>query len=60
MFHKVNTVVPLADMCLLIHFSDGTAKKYDVRPLTDRFEAFQALKVVPGLFSQVQADQGGY
>ena len=26
MFHKVNTAVPLDDMCLLIHFSDGTAK----------------------------------
>lgn len=28
--------------------------------MTDRFEAFQALKVVPGLFSQVQADKDGY
>lgn len=60
MFHKVNSVMPLADMCLLIHFSDGTAKKYDVQPLADRFEAFRALKTVPGLFPTVKADKGGY
>lgn len=60
MFHKVKAVAPLQDHWLLVHFADGTAKRYNVQHLYEKYEAFQALQKVPGLFAQVHADQGGY
>ena len=60
MFHKVKAVAALPDYQLLVHFVDGTAKQYDVAALFNRYDAFRALAVVPGLFQQVTADPGGY
>lgn len=59
MFHKVKSVSPLPGYRLMLHFSDGTAKQYDIAPLLET-PAFSDLKAVPGLFEQVTADQGGY
>ena len=33
MYHKINSVTPLSDFRLLLHFSDGSAKEYDMKPL---------------------------
>ena len=60
MFHKVKSVTPLSDLCLLTEFQDGAIKKYDVKPLMQKWPAFQALDYVPGLFERVQVDAGGY
>ena len=60
MFHKINSVTPLADFRILAHFSEGSAKEYDLTPLTDGMEAFRPLRLVPGLFEQVSVDPGGY
>ena len=60
MFHKITAAAPLPELRLLVHFSDGQARKYDVSPLLDRFPAFRALNEVPGLFQQVRVDAGGY
>lgn len=60
MFHKIKSVTPLPDYVLLAHFTDGTARRYDVKPLFARLDAFRALQDTPGLFEQAAADPGGY
>ena len=60
MFHKITAVAPLPDFRLLVHFTDGCAKEYDVRNLIEHMEAFRDLERIPGLFQQVVVDQGGY
>ena len=59
MFHKVNSVSPLKNYELSIHFWDGTTKIYDVKPWFDKQPAFHALKKY-NLFSKVRVDEGGY
>lgn len=60
MFHKIKSATPLPDFQLLVHFADGQARRYDLSPLFDRLPPFQAMLDTPGLFQQVQVDQGGY
>ena len=60
MFHKIKSVTPVQDLALLVHFAEGSAKRFELRPLLTQFPAFQALVDVPGLFEQVQTDPGGY
>ena len=60
MFHKIKNVTAMPDYIILAHFSDGTEKEYDMKPLMERHEVFQSLKDIPGLFEQVKADVGGY
>ena len=59
-FHKVKEVKPLSDYMLDVKFVDGENKKYDVKPLFSKWEAFTALKTIQGLFEQVKVDMGGY
>lgn len=59
MFHKIISVTPLQDFTLLLHFSDGVAKEYDVSQLFDRIPELRVLQT-PGLFKTVQVDTGGY
>ena len=60
MFHKIKTVSPLENYMLLVHFVDGCAKRYDVKPLMDKLPVFNRLKDETGLFQSVAADAGGY
>ena len=60
MFHKVASVIPIQPFDLSVYFETGEHKRYDVRPLMDRWDAFQALASVQGLFEQVKVDVGGY
>lgn len=60
MFHKVKSVTALQDYILLLHFADGTAKYYDVKPLFANTDAFNDLQTVPGLFARATVDPGGY
>jgi hypothetical protein len=59
MFHKVKSVKPMPDMLLHVVFLSGEAKRYDVKPLMDRWEAFKDLAQA-GLFGAVRVDAGGY
>lgn len=59
MFHKVKSVTPMPDYNLLVHFTDGQAKQYDVEPLMTKFPAFQQL-TDHGLFESVSVDGSGY
>ena len=59
MFHTISDVKPLPGMELLVKFSNGDTKRYDVKPLMDKWEPFRAL-LVKGLFERVEVDRGGY
>jgi len=60
MFYKVKTVEPLPEYNLLVNFTTGEQKRYDVKPLFDKWEPFKALISTKGLFEQVKVDIGGY
>ena len=59
-FHKIKDVKPLPDYMLDVQFADGEEKRYDVKPLFSKWEAFNALRTIKGLFEQVKVDMGGY
>ena len=60
MFDKVKSVKPLPDLMLLVGFENGAEKHYDVKPLLDKYEAFEIFLTTPALFWLVKVDQGGY
>ena len=60
MFHKVKNVNPLESFILEILFEDNTTKLYDVSKLFEKWNQFQDLKNIEGLFKNVKVDQGGY
>lgn len=60
MFHKVKSVTPLPDYQLNVQFSEGVTKRYDIKPLFERYSMFRPLKDRPELFSSVMVDTGGY
>lgn len=60
MFHKVIAVKALSDYILEVTFENNEIKKYDVKPLFEKWELFQSLQDIPSLFEQVKVDVGGY
>ena len=60
MFQKVKDVKTLNDYILQITFQDGTEKFYDVSKLFLKWEIFNNLKTIKGLFYQLKVDTGGY
>lgn len=60
MFHKVSAVTALPDYCLNVQFSEGVTKIYDVKPLFDKWAAFQIFQTSPEQFDRVSVDNGGY
>ncbi len=60
MFNKVKAVQPLDNYILLILFENGQRKHYDLKPLFDKYKAFNALQTVNGLYRLVSVDMGGY
>ncbi len=59
MFHKIKSVNAIGDYKLSVQFSEGVTKIYDVKPLFDKWPAFDALKDRK-LFFEVVVDVGGY
>ncbi|MCD7846388.1 MAG: DUF2442 domain-containing protein [Oscillospiraceae bacterium] len=60
MFYRVKDVQPLPAYNLLVSFATGERKRYDVTPLFGKWDVFETLATVPGLFGQVKVDAGGY
>ena len=60
MFYKIKEVRPLPDYDLLVDFITGERKRYNVKPLLEKWEPFKALALTKGLFDQVKVDPGGY
>lgn len=59
MFYKVNSVSPLDNYKLLVHFWNGVTKIYNINSLFKKWPAFQTLKDKK-LFNEVIVDEGGY
>ncbi len=59
MFHKIHAVHPLPDMQLMLWFTGGAIKQYDVRPLLKKWKKFVDLQDEL-LFKCVKVDAGGY
>lgn len=60
MFHKVKSVSPVNNYKLIIQFTDGVTKLYDVSPLFDRIPVFSYFIENPEKFADVSVDTGGY
>ena len=59
MFHKVKSIIAIADYKLVVIFAEGITKIYDVKPLFVKFPVFNSLKE-DGLFYECVVDVGGY
>jgi hypothetical protein len=57
--HKVSEIRPLPGLWLLVGFMSGKVKRYDLKPMLERHEAFRAL-TDDELFEQVRVDTGGF
>ena len=53
---RINKVIPNEDYTLILHFTNGEVKKYDVRPLLDK-GVFNQLKDL-SIFKQVHVAYG--
>ena len=60
MFYKITSLVALDDYILLIGFSNGEFKKFDLKPLMKKYSPFKDLETIPNLYKQVKIDIGGY
>ena len=60
MFVKITSVTPLPDYVLLVGFSTGEFKQFDIKPLIKKYAPFKMLTQLPGLYEQVRIDMGGY
>ena len=57
MIPKIHEVTPLSDFRLRISFDDGKTMLYDVKEDMDQIESYRALRLIHGLFEQVQLDE---
>lgn len=60
MFYKVREIKTLDNYVLLVTFENGITKKYDIKPLVNKWKAFEKLINTSGLFESVKVDRGGY
>ena len=56
---KVKEAVPLENMQVLVFFENGKIKKFDVKPIIEKYPEFEALKN-PELFNVLRVEPGGY
>lgn len=59
MFHKIKGVSALPKFRLLVQFTEGVTKIYDVKPLFKKWKAFRSLEKSEELFYDVEVDVGG-
>ena len=60
MFYKVKSVEAEDDYILLVTFQNKVKKRYDIKPLFEKWHVFKDLKNIQGLFENVKVDVGGY
>ncbi len=60
MFYRVQNVEPKDNFILSVLFADGVRTEYDIKPLFSKWDVFNNLKTIKGLFQQVKVDNGGY
>lgn len=59
-FYRVQSVEPKDNFILSVLFTDGVKTEYDIKPLFAKWDVFNNLKIIKGLFQQVKVDAGGY
>ena len=60
MYHRIASVKPAGGLFIEAEFQNGAVKRFDVAPLLSLHPEFCALRDLPGLFSLVYVDAGGY
>lgn len=60
MFVKITSLATLSDYNLLVGFSTGEYKKFDLKPAMEKYAPFRALRETVGLYEQAKIDIGGY
>ncbi|MCD8225655.1 MAG: DUF2442 domain-containing protein [Clostridiales bacterium] len=60
MFHKIRNVAATEDFVLIVQFSEGVTKRYDLNPLFEKIPVFKALQQSADLYYSVEVDVGGY
>lgn len=60
MFYTVQSVEPKDNFILSVLFTDGVRTEYDIKPLFEKWEVFNNLKNITGLYQQVRVDAGGF
>lgn len=60
MFVKITSLATLPDYVLLVGFSGGEYKQFDLKPLINKYPPFKSLTEVEGLYGQAKIDAGGY
>ncbi len=60
MFYTVQSVEPKDNYILSVLFTDGVRMEYDIKPLFEKWEVFNNLKNIYGLYQQVRVDAGGF
>lgn len=60
MFNKIKEIELLPNFIIKAEFISGVQKLYDMKPLFAKYEAFQPLRDIPGLFAKGKVDCGGY
>lgn len=58
-FHTIKCVKPLENMIIKVIFENGEIKKYDMKPLIEKYEVFKKLNNKE-LFNKAKVDIGGY
>ena len=59
MFIKITSVTTQPNYVLLIGFSTGEFKQFDIKPLISKHPQFEALTKIDGLYKQVRIDKDG-
>lgn len=60
MFHKVKNVKPLQNYIIEITFENNVIKHYNLSNLFEKWDVFQNLINISGLFQKVKVEPGGY
>ncbi len=60
MFHKIKNVAAVSGFKLIVQFSEGVTKVYDMKYLFERLPVFKQLENNPAEFACVTVDVGGY
>lgn len=60
MFHKITSLATLPDFVLLVGFSDGEFRQFDLKPYIEKYPPFRSLAEINGLYEQAKIDAGGF
>ena len=57
MIPRIQSISPLPDFCLRVVFDDGKIVLYDVKEDMEQIASYRDLRLIHGLFDQVQLDE---